>query len=65
LAIGLQFHVETTPASADALIERCRHELVPGPYVQPETVIRSTPPHAYAAMNALMGDVLDYLVGAG
>ena len=32
--IGLQFHLETTPASLRALIDKCADELKPGPYVQ-------------------------------
>jgi GMP synthase-like glutamine amidotransferase len=34
--IGLQFHLETTPESARALLDHCGDELVPGPYVQTE-----------------------------
>lgn len=60
-AIGLQFHLETTPDSADALITHCRDELVPGPYVQAEETLRATLPQAYAAVNALMRGVLNYL----
>jgi len=32
--MGLQFHLETTPASLSALIDNCSHELQPGPYIQ-------------------------------
>lgn len=32
--VGLQFHIEATPASWDALIKSCGHEVRPGPYVQ-------------------------------
>lgn len=60
-AIGLQFHLETTPASADAIIAHCRDELVAGPYVQTEEALRATPPPSYAAVNALMENLLDYL----
>jgi GMP synthase-like glutamine amidotransferase len=60
-AIGLQFHLETTLESASALIENCRDELVPGPYIQSEPELRSTPPHFYQAANSVMNDVLSYL----
>jgi hypothetical protein len=34
---GLQFHLETTPESAKALIENCRHELDSSRYVQSDS----------------------------
>ncbi len=34
--LGLQFHLETTPAGARALIEKSRGDLVPGRWVQTE-----------------------------
>jgi GMP synthase-like glutamine amidotransferase len=64
-AIGLQFHLETTPAAAEALLEHCRHELTPGPYVQSEGEIRSTPCSWYQEINRLMSEVLGYLVEPG
>lgn len=56
--IALQFHLETTPSSAEALIEHCRDELVPGPYVQTEQELRAAPAARYAAVNELMERVL-------
>lgn len=61
-AIGLQFHLETTPQSVDAIIRHCAAELVPRPYVQTEAALRAAPVANYAAINALMVKVLDYLV---
>ena len=62
-AIGLQFHLETTPASADAIITRCRDELLArGTYVQPEDTLRDAPRQTYATINALMASVLNALV---
>ena len=61
-AIGLQFHLETTPASADAIITHCRDELVADTFVQSEAALRAVPTAAYERINALMADVLDYLV---
>jgi GMP synthase-like glutamine amidotransferase len=41
--VGLQFHLETTQAAAQALIEHCANELTPGRYIQPPEMILSTP----------------------
>ena len=60
--IALQFHLETTPAAAEALIENCRDELVPGPYVQTEPALRAAPAAHYAAINELMARVLEELL---
>ena len=60
--IALQFHLETTPASARALVAHCRDELQPDIYVQSETSLLGAAPEKYAAINGLMADVLSYLV---
>lgn len=60
--IALQFHLETTPASVNALVEHCRDELVPGPYVQSERDLLAAPAERYAAINRLMQDLLAYLL---
>lgn len=60
--IGLQFHLETTPESADAIITHCRNELITNTFVQSETALRKMPATAYMCINALMTSVLDYLV---
>ena len=60
-AIGLQFHLETTPETAAALIENCRNELVPGDYIQTELQMRSAPPEHYAAVNRVLNELLEYL----
>lgn len=59
--IGLQFHLETTPASARAILDNCRHELAEGAFIQQEKEILSAPPERYAWINRLMGEILDYL----
>jgi len=59
--IGLQFHLETTPESARALLDNCGDELVPGPYVQTESELREVPIAAYVEINTLMSKVLVYL----
>jgi GMP synthase-like glutamine amidotransferase len=60
--IALQFHLEVTPDGARALLEHCRDELVPGPYVQTEAELRAVPPARYRACHALMADALTALV---
>jgi GMP synthase-like glutamine amidotransferase len=60
--IGLQFHLETTPESAGAILDHCKGELVPGgPYVQSESELREVPDTAYAKINRLMARVLSYV----
>ena len=60
--IGLQFHLETTPESARALVSNCRDELSPSKYVQSETTILGAGQGRYRAINGLMADVLTYLL---
>ena len=60
-AIGLQFHLETTPESAAELIKNCRNELTVGAFVQSEAALSATPASVYARVNRLMNDVLGYL----
>ncbi len=60
--IGLQFHLETTPASADGIISNCADELLlQQAYVQTEQVLRAVPSANYEVINKLMIKVLDYL----
>ena len=62
--IGLQFHLEATPESVSALVENCRDELVFGDYVQSEAELRAAPVSSYTAINAIMNQVLAYLIRA-
>lgn len=58
--LGLQFHLEATRESIDALIENCRNELVPASMVQSETQIRK----GYSALestHALLDALLNQL----
>jgi GMP synthase-like glutamine amidotransferase len=59
--IGLQFHLETTPASARDLVRNCRHELIPSRYVQTENEILSVESGTYRSIHQMMAKVLDYL----
>ncbi|MGD9612510.1 MAG: type 1 glutamine amidotransferase [Kiritimatiellia bacterium] len=61
-AIGLQFHLETTPASARALVEHARAEWIPGPFVQSEAEILAAPAARYAALHGLLADLLAHLL---
>jgi GMP synthase-like glutamine amidotransferase len=59
--VALQFHLETTPESADLLIRHCRSELAAGEYIQTEQALRAVPAAAYSDINRLMGEVLAYI----
>jgi len=59
--MGLQFHLETTPQSAQSLIVNCRDELVDGLFIQSEEELRQIPAASYAGINSLMAEVLAYL----
>lgn len=59
--IGLQFHLETTPASVTALVENCRAEVVPAAWIQKEAEILAAGGDVYAEINSWMGALLDYL----
>jgi hypothetical protein len=59
--MGLQFHLESNPESAGAIVEECVGEFAAGPYVQPAETLRGTPRTAYHESVQLMSDVLDYL----
>ncbi len=59
--IGLQFHLETTPESAQALVNNCRDELIPSKYVQTEQEILAVDVDSYASINGLMEDVLKFI----
>jgi GMP synthase-like glutamine amidotransferase len=59
--IGLQFHLETTPISAQKIVENCRDELVKGEYIQTEIDILSVSPERYCAINRFMATILEHL----
>lgn len=59
--IGLQFHLETTPASVQKLVEHCRAELIPSRYVQSESSILAAASDSYLKINNMMDDVLSFL----
>jgi GMP synthase (glutamine-hydrolysing) len=58
--LGLQFHLETTLAAAQALVARCADELTAGPFIQkPEQILAS--PEQFDAVNQKMIGILDRL----
>ena len=59
--VGLQFHLETTPTSARALVTHCPADLAPATHVQSAADILSAPDAYYATANAWMGQVLAHL----
>lgn len=59
--IGLQFHLETTPASAQGMVLHCGDELTPSKYVQTDADILSAKPEKYHSINLMMGNVLSFL----
>ncbi|MGH8502539.1 MAG: type 1 glutamine amidotransferase [Gammaproteobacteria bacterium] len=58
---GLQFHLETTPSSAEALISECSHELITDRFIQTAEQLRAVPASEYVSINTLMDSVLSYL----
>ena len=63
-AVGLQFHLETTPESARALVEHARSELVPAPHIQTEAHILAAPPEPYAGLHRLLDALFAHLLAA-
>lgn len=58
--LALQFHLESTPRSVRDLVENCRLDLVPGPFVQTEQEILGETRH-FQSNQLLMFQLLDYL----
>jgi GMP synthase-like glutamine amidotransferase len=56
--VGLQFHLETTPATAAALVEHCGHEISPGPDQQTPQQIADCDAQA-AAVHPILFALLD------
>ena len=61
--MGMQFHLDTTPDGARALVEHCRAELVPSMYVQSEKRLLAAEPAKYRALNGWMDQVLTFITG--
>ena len=63
--IGLQFHLADYPVSTKSLIDNCRHELIPGPFIQSEETILAPPPTRFLEINGLMANLLSFLTRDG
>ncbi|MCS6958505.1 MAG: type 1 glutamine amidotransferase [Pseudanabaenaceae cyanobacterium SKYGB_i_bin29] len=58
--LGLQFHLESTPNSVQALVNNCSDELVPGKYIQsPPEMMGHT--DRFRAINRIMAQILSQL----
>lgn len=61
--VGLQFHLETTPASAQSIIAHCADEMVEGRYIQtPQAMLADV--RWFDAINQEMQGLLDRLTAA-
>jgi GMP synthase (glutamine-hydrolysing) len=58
--VGLQFHLETTPASVAALIEHCGRDISEGRFVQPAAAMANDHGHM-AANERVLGTLLSCL----
>lgn len=61
-AIGLQFHLETTPKSVSKMVENCRGELVAERFIQSEQEIIAQDAEVYQTVNDLLDTLLTYLL---
>lgn len=59
--LALQFHLEATPESVQALLEHCADEVVPGRYIQTPTDIQGDR-HRFAVINDVMDRILNTLL---
>lgn len=59
--VGLQFHMETTPDSMEAIIEHCSHELIDAPFIQSAQTMRDGLPNI-GTVNTAMKHLLDALL---
>ncbi len=60
--VGMQFHLEATPASVDLLIEHCVGDITPGGlYQQSPDVMRNKTPSASQSVHPILHALLDQL----
>jgi GMP synthase-like glutamine amidotransferase len=60
-ALGLQFHLESTPQSVKDLAQNCCNEIQPGQYIQNYEEILSASADQYRQINEAMFEILDRL----
>ena len=56
--VGLQFHLESSPESAEILVQHCSDELIGGKFIQDHQTITSNP-EGFDAIHAVMIRLLD------
>jgi GMP synthase-like glutamine amidotransferase len=59
--LGLQFHLESTPASVAAICAECADELVPAPHIQGAERILAAGPEDYGPIGEALFGILDRL----
>lgn len=62
--VGLQFHMETTPVSAQQIITHCANEIVEGSFIQtPQVMLGDL--HRFDVINQIMWGLLDRFAADG
>lgn len=61
--LGLQFHMESTPASVAAIVENCGDEIVSAPYIQAAEHMLSADPKDFDGIHSALYGILDTLPG--
>ena len=59
--IGLQFHLETTPAAARDIVHHCRDELLPSRYAQSAEEMLGVNESIYTVINFYMERILQFI----
>jgi len=62
--MGLQFHLETTPAAVLEILTHCRAERVPSKSVQSEMAMLGATAERHKAINDRMAQLLSFLTRA-
>lgn len=62
--LGLQFHLESTPASVADLVAHCADEIRPAPFVQSAERLLAASPEDYSLINGALFGLLDRLADA-
>jgi GMP synthase-like glutamine amidotransferase len=57
---GLQFHLETTPESLNALVDNCGEDLTDGEFIQTREQMTRVDRSAFSRIHAVMNDLLVY-----
>jgi len=59
--LGMQFHLESTPAGVADLVANCADEIIPGKYVQDAERMLAVTREDYARINRALFGILDWL----